>query len=183
MQTTATRNGIAVGDVVIYDGGFGQRPYTVTDIELGGMRVWLADSTGHPFPVAVGCYDCRPAHPTATVEPTPAPVAVARPRARRTVTTCTGRTTAVKPALPKVVKEYRPARFRNGREQRQCWAATTADGAWRIERQDDVNTVWVIYRVADRAEVPTWFGTLPRALAAIADGYAASSITTANTNA
>lgn len=187
MNQQVSRNGIAVGDVVIYSGGFGERPYTVTSIEVGGMRVWLVDSTGHPFPGAVGCYDCRPAHPAATVEPTPAPVAVARPRARRTVTTCTGRTTAVTkpatPALPAVTREYSAAIFRNGRAQRQCSAAVTTDGVWRIERGDYGRGCWIITHQPSGAEVPQWFGTLPRALAAIADGYAARSIATQTTNA
>jgi len=180
-----TPNGIAAGDVVIYSGGFGEKPYTVTEIERGGMRVRLVDSTGRPFPVAVGCYDVRPAKPAAPVEPAPAPVAVARPRARRTVTTstCTRRQPVTKPALPTVTREYRTTQFRNGRTQRQCWAATTVDGQWRIERQDDVNTVWVIFHIPTGHEVPTWFGTLDRARQAIGDGYAASTIPAMTANA
>jgi hypothetical protein len=168
-----TPNGIARGDVVIYNDGLGEKPYTVTAVEPGGLRIRLTDSLGRPFPFAVGCYDCRPASPA----PAPAPVAVARPRARRPHTTaCTRSQSVTKPALPSVVKEYRTTVFRNGRTQQQCWSATTVDGAWRIERQDDVNTVWVITHIATGHEVPQWFGTLDRARAAIGDGYAASTL-------
>lgn len=181
-QVTTTPNGITVDDVVIYDGGFGERPYTVTAVEQNGLRVRLVDSLGIPFPIAPVYTTCRPARPTTPVEPTPAPVAVARPRTRRTrATACTRRPAAVTkpaaaPVLPEVAKEYRTTRFRNGRQQRQCWAANTADGVWRIERQDDVNTVWIITHRETGAEVPQWFGTLPRALAAIVDGYAARTL-------
>jgi hypothetical protein len=179
-----TPNGIAVGAIVIYDGGFGERPYTVTALEQNSLRLRLVDSHGIPFPVAPVYTTCRLAHPRpAPVEPTPAPATFARPRGRRTVTTCTRRQPVTKPALPKVTKESRPTRFRNGKTQQQCWAATTVDGVWRIERQDDVNTVWVITHCASGFEVPQWFGTLPRALAAIADGYADSTLPTVNATA
>ena len=183
MQTTATPNGIEIGDVVIYSDGLGEKPYAVTAVEPGGLRIRLTDSLGRPFPFAVGCYDCRPARPAAPApaaeaEPAPAaPVAVVRPRARRPrTTTCTRKATVAKPKLPGIVKEYRTTTFRNGRTQRQCWSATTVDGAWRIDRQDDVNTAWVITHAETGYEVPQWFGTLPRALAAIGDGYAASTL-------
>jgi hypothetical protein len=113
----------------------------------------------------------------AAAGPASAPVVVARPRTARPLTTTCTRRQPVKRAVP-VTREYRTTQFRNGRTQRQCWAATTIDGAWRIERQDDINTVWIVFHVATGHEVPTWFGTLNRALAAIGDGYADSTIPT-----
>jgi hypothetical protein len=87
------------------------------------------------------------------------------------------------PALPAVTREYSAAVFRNGRAQRQCSAAVTTDGVWRIERGDYGRGCWIITHQPTGAEVPQWFGTLPRALAAIADGYADSTLTAVNATA
>lgn len=47
----------------------------------------------------------------------------------------------------KVVKKYSTTLFRNGRGRRECWLATSADGAWRFERVEDVSTPWRIIHV------------------------------------
>lgn len=179
-----TPNGIKAGDVVICDGGFGERPYRVTEVEPGGLRVRLVDSAGVPFPIAPVYTTCRLAHPAPAPAAT-APVEVARPRARRTRTTaCTRRTsTVVKPAAPAAIKdlparclEYRTWITRGGKQQRTLMSFTTPDGTWRVDKHDHGRGVWIITHRATSHEVPQWFGRADRALAAIADGYAASTL-------
>jgi hypothetical protein len=183
-----TPNGVTVGDVVIYNGGFGERPYTVTAIEQNGLRLRLVDSLGNAFPIAPVYSVCRLAHPrpAAATAPTPAPLAVARPRASRVVTTCTRRPAAViKPAapersatvkdLPERCREYRTWTTRTGRQQRTLTSFTTPDGTWKVDKHDHGRGVWIITHETGH-EVPQWFGTADRALAAIADGYAASTL-------
>lgn len=63
--------------------------------------------------------------------------------------------------------------FRSGRVEN--WSAISADGTWKYERQEISGTPWQVEHVPTET-IGNWYGSLPAARAATADGSALADI-------
>ncbi len=74
--------------------------------------------------------------------------------------------------LAPVTITRRSTNLRTGRKE--IWEAVTKDGAYTIERIEDIGTPWAILRNADKVWVGSYYGSLRKARLAIALGQVAS---------
>ena len=77
--------------------------------------------------------------------------------------------TADRRTLTPVAITARFPSFRSGRMEN--WAAESRDGVWKYERIEDTGTPWAVIHVPTGTE-GDWYGSLPKARAATADGSA-----------
>jgi hypothetical protein len=84
-------------------------------------------------------------------------------------------TTAARPrrTLTPVTITSRYPSFNGGRLEN--WSAVSADGVWKFERMEMSGTPWTVEHVPSEIEAG-WYGSLPAARAATADGSALASV-------
>ena len=77
--------------------------------------------------------------------------------------------TKTRRVLTPVTVTSRYPSFNGGRVEN--WSAASADGTWKYERVEDTGTLWQVEHVPS-GTIGDWYGSLPKARAATADGRA-----------